>query len=111
MILLDGENLKNARFCVAIVIKMYRDQPIPPKFARLWRQLHPETDLSARGHENLPSTDESETVSSVEAAVLVNKPERWVRRHPSELGGRKHGDRWRYSRATIARYLREREDN
>ncbi|MEM6109209.1 helix-turn-helix domain-containing protein [Mycobacterium sp. 050272] len=68
------------------------------------RELDTEVRLSACGHQNSCNAGESDTLSSVEVAEKLNRSERWVRRHPDLLGGEKHGDRWRYSRATVEEY-------
>lgn len=107
--ILDGENLKAAHYCAALAIQSHRGRTVPPRIERLFRQLSAEVELSACGHQSWSDAGESETLSSVEVAEMVHRTERWVRRHPELLGGRKHGDRWRYSRAAVEQYLRKGE--
>lgn len=109
MRLSDGDQLHAAYYCAFEVVRMRRNtgQPIPPWLAKYLRELDTEIRLSARGHQNWCTAEESETLSSVEVAEKLSKPEKWVRRHHGLLGGVKHGDRWRYSRAVVERFALE----
>lgn len=106
MKLSDGDRLKAAHYCAQEVVRRRRltGEPIPGWLTQHYQELDVEIGLSASGHENSCSAAKSDTLSSVEVAQKLHKPERWVRRHPELLGGIKHGDRWRYSRGAVEQY-------
>jgi hypothetical protein len=104
---LDNELRRRCAYrCAAEVVRRRRltGEPIPPWLREHFDQLDAEIRLSASGHGNSLDVDESNTLSSVETATIIGRTDRWVRRHPEELGGRKHGDRWRFPRATVEQY-------
>ncbi|MDC8980686.1 helix-turn-helix domain-containing protein [Mycobacterium marinum] len=105
----DDEDIQAAYYCCCDVIRsrVRQGAPIPPWLAQHHQRLDTAIRLSARGHQKLCKTNEPDTLSSVEAAEILSKPERWVRRHPELLGGSKHGDRWRYSRTAVEQYAKE----
>lgn len=71
----------------------------PPEVTAVHRRI--QAALTAPGHQNWCDGDDSSTIGTVEAARLLGRPERWVRRHTGLLGGVKNGDRWRYPRPAV----------
>jgi hypothetical protein len=95
-----------AYHCAAAVIRSRQRSglPIPAWLRRHYDRLNTEIRLSARGHQNSCDTEQSVTLSTMQVAELLHRPEKWVRRHCELLGAHKDGDRWRYPRAAIVEY-------
>lgn len=103
-----GHDLRAALYCAAEIVRSRQrtGQPIPEWLRRHYSQLNAAVRVSARGHQNSCETEESDTLSTMQVAEMLRRPERWVRRHPELLGGHKDGDRWRYPRAAVVAYER-----
>ena len=84
--------------------------PIPAWLRRHYDQLDAAV-LSARGHENSCGQEEPDTLSTMETAEMVHRPQRWVHRHREMLSARKEGDRWRYPRAAVVEYAKGKQDD
>jgi hypothetical protein len=102
------DHLRACLYCAAEVVRGRRrsGQPIPEWLRTHLERLDAEVRVSARGHQNSCGTEESATLSPMQVAEMLRRPERWVRRHRELLGAHKDGDRWRYPRAAVAEYER-----
>ena len=107
-----GDDLRAAYFCCSEVIRSRRrtGAPIPGWLRRHYSQLDAEIRASARGRRNSCNAEESDTLSTMQVAEMLRRPERWVRRHRELLGAHKDGDRWRYPRAAVVEYERRAAD-
>ncbi len=106
---LDGDDL---RYAHGIVTQIRRDfvlagQPVPQRIQRLYDHLGEAVRMSARGRDDCATSAQSRTLSGTEVAREIGRNAKWVYRHRTELGGFEVGDRWRYPRATVLRWKRE----
>lgn len=109
---MNGQDLRAALYCCAEVVRSRQrtGQPISDWLRRHYNQFNAEIRLPARGHQNSCDTEESDTLSTMQVAEMLRRPERWVRRHRELLGAHKDGDRWRYPRTAVAEYERRAAD-
>lgn len=109
---LSGDEVEKALYCVNEVVDRRRRAgiPTPAWMLGLARKLDLTSVMSASGHDFEGVAAESDSdllIGPAEAADLLGLSTRQVRRLGPELG-RKVGRDWRFERAIVVEYARER---
>ncbi|MGW3542046.1 helix-turn-helix domain-containing protein [Nocardia niigatensis] len=111
---LDPESVRQCRYAVAEVIRSRRriGVPIPAWLRGLHERLDLELQavMSGDGPESEAAQSDSDLVSAPEASALLGCSARHVRRLAADLGGRRIGREWVFTRAEVVEYARARKE-
>jgi len=112
---LDGELLRAAMFVTAEACRTraLAGRPIPGSLRRLHERLDVAVRVSASGPDDEQDRAASELVEMIdtaEAAVMLGKSTRQVRRIAADLDGKFVAGRWLFSRAAVTEYAEAKRD-
>jgi hypothetical protein len=110
---LAGDDLEAARYVVSRFIDGLRAgaPPVPRQVTDWCLKVRLAWEMSADGHENDGTAGEldQELCDTAEAARIIGRTERQVRRLVNDLDGRKYGRAWVFPRRTVIEYAKERK--
>ena len=72
---LSSSEIRTAYWCLATMIRSRRHD-VPRPVADLFDRLDTEFHVSARGHQNSCNTEESATMSTMQVAEMLRRPEK-----------------------------------
>ena len=103
MTVLDSDQARAARYCVAETIRrrLLTGQPVPP-----WmRVLHTTLAVSVDGPKPEAAQEESKTaIDTAEAAAILGCTTRHIRRLAADLDGQRIAGRWIFYRHNVTDY-------